>query len=210
VVLAAVSRHGVSLRFACETLRSKRRIVLAAVKHSGLALRFAGKELRGDSELVLAAVKQNGAALQFVAKELTEKTLFVVQGIKENKDALYRVSDVITSSRDFFSDDLSLHEIPNKETDIVLGQNGDKTWPKQREFQKLLNEHFDDYEEATDKVKGALRKFILHQLWDTGARFVKVSKEENNWYEVRHEKYLERDIIGGCFRDKRKKRSRGL
>ena len=62
VVLAAVSRNGMSLAHA-SALRDDRDVVLAAVQQNGLALQFASEALRADSE-VLAAVK-NPIALRF-------------------------------------------------------------------------------------------------------------------------------------------------
>eukprot|EP00971_Amphidinium_carterae_P145958 2893094-Amphidinium_carterae.1 len=53
-----------------EVWRSDHEVVLAAVRRDGLALKFAAEALKGDREIVLAAVQENGYALQHATEAL--------------------------------------------------------------------------------------------------------------------------------------------
>ena len=64
VVLAALSKNGVALRYAAPELRRDRDVVLAALSSSDVALRYASPELRRDRDVVLAALFKNGVALR--------------------------------------------------------------------------------------------------------------------------------------------------
>eukprot|EP00971_Amphidinium_carterae_P335356 6471188-Amphidinium_carterae.1 len=68
IVLAAVRRQGLALKFAAESCRQDREIVLAAVKQNGLALKFAAESCRQDRDIVLAAVQHHGLALKVAAE----------------------------------------------------------------------------------------------------------------------------------------------
>ena len=72
VVLAAVSKNGLALKYASAELKKDREVVLAAVEQNGMALEYVGHEelsLKGYREVVLAAVKKDGHALQCVNHE---------------------------------------------------------------------------------------------------------------------------------------------
>ena len=56
IVLAYVTRWGLSLEYAHESLKSNREIVMAAVRQSEKALKFASPELRSDRKFLLAAI----------------------------------------------------------------------------------------------------------------------------------------------------------
>ncbi|GBR75752.1 hypothetical protein NO2_0395 [Candidatus Termititenax persephonae] len=86
VVLAAVNRNGIVLRYASETLRGDREVVLAAVNKNGYALEYASETLRGDREIVLAAVNRNGTVLQYASETLRgdkELALLAIEKVSE-------------------------------------------------------------------------------------------------------------------------------
>jgi hypothetical protein len=58
------------LGWCSKRLRDDKEVVLAAVSRTGIALRFASERLRHDFEVCRAACRQNGAALEFVGKRV--------------------------------------------------------------------------------------------------------------------------------------------
>ena len=67
VMLAAVKVDGQALYYGSKSIRND--IVLEAVKKKGLILKYASYELREDKEIALAAVKQDKRALEYIASE---------------------------------------------------------------------------------------------------------------------------------------------
>mmetsp|Transcript_9581 Transcript_9581/g.21388 ORF Transcript_9581/g.21388 Transcript_9581/m.21388 type:complete len:200 (-) Transcript_9581:141-740(-) len=76
MVLAAVNRNGIALKFASIDLQADRDVALAAVSQNGLALKFVANTLRADREVVLAAASKDSAALEYAADELLEDDSF--------------------------------------------------------------------------------------------------------------------------------------
>ena len=71
LVMDAVSRDGLALRWAPARFQSDRDVVLTAVRQNGLALAHASADLRDDRALVHEAVKQgNAEALAHASEEL--------------------------------------------------------------------------------------------------------------------------------------------
>jgi hypothetical protein len=72
LLLAAVQRDGLALRYASDKLKDDKDIVLAAVKNNGLALRFASDCLKDTLVVARAAVENNGMALIYASDQLRD------------------------------------------------------------------------------------------------------------------------------------------
>eukprot|EP00927_Polykrikos_kofoidii_P041212 TRINITY_DN35127_c0_g1_i1.p1 TRINITY_DN35127_c0_g1~~TRINITY_DN35127_c0_g1_i1.p1 ORF type:complete len:435 (+),score=51.52 TRINITY_DN35127_c0_g1_i1:165-1469(+) len=66
VVMAAVSRDGMSLMFADPRLRADPEVVLAAISHCAEAILSADRMLRVDESFILRAIEKNSAVFQFL------------------------------------------------------------------------------------------------------------------------------------------------
>ncbi|CAJ1362185.1 unnamed protein product [Effrenium voratum] len=88
IVLAVVSKHGFSLKFASEDMQANRDVVLTAVRQTGAALAYAAVALRADKELVLAAVIRHGAALEHASEELQRDREVVLAAVSNQARAL--------------------------------------------------------------------------------------------------------------------------
>lgn len=67
-------------------------VVLAAVKRDGMELRFvADTYYTGMEQYVIPAIQQNGLALQYVDRKLRNKTPIIMTAIRQNKQAIQYV-----------------------------------------------------------------------------------------------------------------------
>lgn len=100
LVLAAVSKDGLSLLYASPLIKSDREVVIKAVSNNGLALQFASAELRGDRTVVLAAVADNGIALSHASVELQADHQVVMAAVSETGLALQHAGPNLRSDRE--------------------------------------------------------------------------------------------------------------
>lgn len=76
-----------------EDFKTDREVVLAAVRRTGMALKFAPKDFQNDREIVLAAVSEDGRAFQYASQQLKEEKDFVLQAVGKNGRAFAYVSE---------------------------------------------------------------------------------------------------------------------
>ncbi|NDE82308.1 MAG: DUF4116 domain-containing protein [Chlamydiia bacterium] len=121
VVLAAVKKDGLFLRYACEALRGDLEVVVAAVNQAPRAREYASFELQwnkkvvlpclrvcmayskflhnappsltNDKEFMLAAVMEKADALQYASERLRDDKAFMLAAVMKNADALEYVSE---------------------------------------------------------------------------------------------------------------------
>ena len=82
VILEAVKKNGLAIRFADPELYSNKEIALAAVKQFGRALEHTN--LQDDEEVVRAAVKSHGFALEYASDRLKKDTHFLLDVMRDN------------------------------------------------------------------------------------------------------------------------------
>ena len=70
IVLASVTKAGLSLEFVSAVLRGNKEVVLVAVEQHGDALEYTTAELRNTRDVVLVACSSHGLSLRFVAPAL--------------------------------------------------------------------------------------------------------------------------------------------
>lgn len=103
VVLAAVQRDGLELRFASPKLKANKRIVhdaVTLVKQNGLSLTLTVHKLQQDREVVQSALQQNGNALKFAPKELLSDKDTVRTAVSQNGGALQYASPELRSDKE--------------------------------------------------------------------------------------------------------------
>ena len=91
VVLAALSQHGLSLKYISKKLQKDKKVVLAAVGQNGGALEYADNVFRSDPEVVLAAVRKRGLALYYAHPDLQKDPRYkevMLAAVTENGRAL--------------------------------------------------------------------------------------------------------------------------
>ena len=65
IVLYAVSRNGLALKYARDLFKNDFHIVFTAVSQNGLALQYASESMKNNTTIVHSAVKQCGLALRY-------------------------------------------------------------------------------------------------------------------------------------------------
>ena len=71
VVLAAVTRDGMELRFLTDTYYiDMDRYVIPAIQHNGLALQYVGHNLRKRTPIIMTAIRQNKQSIQYVEPQV--------------------------------------------------------------------------------------------------------------------------------------------
>jgi hypothetical protein len=92
MVLAAVGRHGSTLRFADPSLQGDREVVLAAVTADGSALCYASRVLQADRTVVATAVKQCPKAIDYADPGLLGIDA-EIEKLEDRLDAATRAKD---------------------------------------------------------------------------------------------------------------------
>lgn len=67
--------------------RKNKEVVLEAVKKNGMSLKFASKELQNDQEIVIEAVKQNGLSLKYLPNYYKNNIEIVLLAMQQNPTA---------------------------------------------------------------------------------------------------------------------------
>ena len=88
VVLAAVKRCGVALKYSHKKLKRDKTIVMAAVQHNGCALQYAHESLKSNEAVVMAAVQHSGCALQYAHESLKSNEAIVMAAVQHSGCAL--------------------------------------------------------------------------------------------------------------------------
>eukprot|EP00927_Polykrikos_kofoidii_P014773 TRINITY_DN16512_c0_g1_i1.p1 TRINITY_DN16512_c0_g1~~TRINITY_DN16512_c0_g1_i1.p1 ORF type:complete len:255 (-),score=35.68 TRINITY_DN16512_c0_g1_i1:69-833(-) len=125
-ITVAVSRNGMSLRFACPELRADREVVLEALRNdqmafqhadealrhdrdfvfemalpvSGWALKHAAEELAADSEVVLKAVRLWGFPFEFAHEDLRNDRVWTMEAVRANPWAFKFCNEEFQADRD--------------------------------------------------------------------------------------------------------------
>jgi hypothetical protein len=107
-MLNVVSKYGLNLENASETLREDREVVLAAVTHEGEAIQFAAHPLLEDRDIVFAALTQRGDLLDYAedpvflnaAYQLLKDRDFVFAAVTQCGDLLEVASVELKNDRD--------------------------------------------------------------------------------------------------------------
>lgn len=99
VILAAVTRDGISLRQASAELKADRTVVLAAVTQNGLALEHAAADAKADNEILQVAVRQNGLALAHAPAEVRAAGEVVLSAVSQCGSALKLASVALRADR---------------------------------------------------------------------------------------------------------------
>ena len=89
IVLAAVQKQGIALKYASEALKADREIVLAAVKNNGYALQYASEDHKADREIVQAAIKIDPCALLCASEGLSADREIVLSAVQRGGDPLW-------------------------------------------------------------------------------------------------------------------------
>jgi len=94
--------HFSALRIAAPPLRADRRIVMAAVRRAGLELKYASPHLRGDRDVVLAAVRENGKALRYALAPLRadREVILAATGVVSSTSKMEEPLEWFDSSRE--------------------------------------------------------------------------------------------------------------
>lgn len=95
IALAAVTQNGHALQHVCAALKSDREVVLAAVTHNGAALKHAAELLKIDRGVVLRAVGQDGCALQYAQNSLDMDREVVITAVSQTAWALQFVAEAL-------------------------------------------------------------------------------------------------------------------
>lgn len=100
VVLAAVAKDHVALKYACQELRGDRNFILAAVGCNHRALQYASKAVRADRDLAFAVVAEDGEALEHVSKVLRGDREFVLAAVAKRGFDLRFASKALRADRE--------------------------------------------------------------------------------------------------------------
>jgi len=95
-VMKAVSRDGLSLRYAPPALRAERHLALEAVRKDGRALLYTSPELRSDKEVVLEAVRQNGMALTLAPASIASDREVILAAVSQEYTALQDMTSQVS------------------------------------------------------------------------------------------------------------------
>jgi hypothetical protein len=82
VVMAAVSRYPLTLRFAADTLRDDCEFMTAMIKTKATHLQYASEKVRADHGVVLAAIKKHGSCLQYASDSLKSDKQLVLTAMQ--------------------------------------------------------------------------------------------------------------------------------
>ena len=99
IVMAAVQHNGHALYYAHESLKSNEAVVMAAVQHSGCALQYAHESLKSNEAIVMAAVQHSGRALQYAHESLTSNEAIVMAAVQQHGCALYHAHESLKSNQ---------------------------------------------------------------------------------------------------------------
>lgn len=110
VVLAAVTRHGSSLRTASERVRNLKRVALAAVSKFGSPYEHVGDaHMKRDRDVCRAAFSRFGMALQYAPEEIRDDAELVLVAVLQSKGAaLSQASERLRNDSDMVRTALSL------------------------------------------------------------------------------------------------------
>ena len=100
IVLAAVQKQGIALKYASEALKADREIVLAAVKNNGYALQYASEDHKADREIVQAAIKIDPCALLCASEALSADREIVLSAVQRGGSALEYASEALRADRE--------------------------------------------------------------------------------------------------------------
>lgn len=97
------------LEFASLILQASKRIVLDAVRREGLVIRFSDVKLRGDLKIVRCAVRSNPQALKYASADLRRNKSIVLQAVRKaglfEWNILRFASDVLQNDADIIRAD---------------------------------------------------------------------------------------------------------
>ncbi len=116
VVLAALE-HDSSIfhKYASDELINDRDVILVALKKDGLLIRFINDELKNDKTIASIAVKQNGLALEHLNINLQKDKEIVLEAIKQNYKAFYYANNDLKIDNNFIlnaiKQDIKLNKI---------------------------------------------------------------------------------------------------
>jgi hypothetical protein len=114
VVLHAVSRCGLQLKYALGDTCQSEAICRAAVEQNGLALEFVPQRLRTQKELCLLALRKNGHAIKFVPLILMSDPVYIQTAVAQNPDAILSLPLELLMANQQMARDLMLeHPILN-------------------------------------------------------------------------------------------------
>ena len=91
-VLSAATQNACALQFA-PTFKSDRPFIESVVKMNGLALEHASKSLKSDREVVLAAVTQDGMAIHHAAKQLRMEREVLLVAVQSSEQLFCQLYD---------------------------------------------------------------------------------------------------------------------
>lgn len=100
IVLEAVSKDGMNLRFASERLSDDEEVVRCAVSECGLAVEFASERLKDNLVISILATKQNGLALAFLSENMCDTYEVVMTAVSQNGKALAYASKKLKDNED--------------------------------------------------------------------------------------------------------------
>lgn len=176
VVLAAVRKNGMLLRYASLALRNDPEVVLAAVQKDSSALMYASPQLRNDREVVLAAVQNYGSALHHASKRLQNNKHIAMAAVQTCGWALSYVSAKLQSDREVVME--AIQKFPHAleyasgalkaDWDVVMSAVQENGWALQYAAPALKND----------------REIVLTAVRNTGVALRFASPELRNDEEV--------------------------
>ena len=117
IVLTAVTRDGLALRWAHSTQRADREIALTAVTQHARAHMFVADALRGDRELVMAALKAPRGStsevvhiIQWCSEELKQDKEIIFEAAKINPRALMHAHRSVQKDQPFVQTVVEYHK----------------------------------------------------------------------------------------------------
>jgi len=88
IVFRAIRSNPEALQFASPGLRLNREVVLTAIRRKGVVLRYAHEKLKNDPELVFEAVREDPDALQFASDEIRQNKDLVILAARYKPSAV--------------------------------------------------------------------------------------------------------------------------
>jgi len=93
VVMAAVQKHGMSLRYASEDMKNNEKVVMAAVHNDGSSLRLASKDMKNNEKVVMAAVQNDGSSLRYASEDMKNNAKVVMDAVQHDGSNLQYASE---------------------------------------------------------------------------------------------------------------------